>query len=112
MKEAIARVIRYYGSAVTVVTEAGSVETRAFLQPVTSKSWQNMRKVIQGLGEIELGQFLYLGPAEPDLAAATEVVQGQEHYRIRRTEQICLKEEALYCWGLLTKEGGEDPWNS
>lgn len=112
MKEALARLIRYYGSTVTVTTDAGQSQVRAFIQPVTGKSWQNMQKVVQGLGEIELGQFLYLGPVTPDLAEATEVCCGQERFRIRRTELICLKDEALYCWGLLTKEGGDDPWNS
>ena len=112
MKEALSRVIRYYGSTVTVQTPDGEKEVRAFVQPVTGKSWQNMKKVVQGLGELELGQFLYLGPASPNLADAAGVVCRQEHYKIRRTELICLKDEALFCWGLLTKEGGEDPWNN
>ena len=48
MKELIARLIRDYGAATTLVFNGTNTyrHTRAFLQLVTSKNWQNMERMI------------------------------------------------------------------
>ena len=35
-----------------------------------------------------------------------------ERYRACRAETLVVADEALYVWGLLKKEGGDEPWTS
>ena len=46
MKRRIAALIRRYGSSVQAVFPDRTEIVRAFLQPVTSRSWQNMDHMI------------------------------------------------------------------
>lgn len=64
MKRRIAALIRRYGSSVQAVFPDRTEIVRAFLQPVTSRSWQNMDHMIPTGGEVPRGQFLYIGPPE------------------------------------------------
>ena len=48
MKRRIAALIRRYGSSVQAVFPDRTEIVRAFLQPVTSRSWQNMDHMIAG----------------------------------------------------------------
>ncbi len=112
MRKTIERIIEHYGSSVSAVSGTQSREFRAFLQPVTSKSWQNMEKVFGPLGEIPRGQYLYLGPAQEDILEAEFLrCQGRE-YLVRRADTLLFGDEALYVWGLCVKKGGADPWPS
>ena len=69
MKRRIAALIRRYGSSVQAVFPDRTEIVRAFLQPVTSRSWQNMDHMIPTGGEVPRGQFLYIGPPELDIRA-------------------------------------------
>lgn len=89
MKRRIAALIRRYGSSVQAVFPDRTEIVRAFLQPVTSRSWQNMDHMIPTGGEVPRGQFLYIGPPELD-------IRGAE----------------LFLWGLCVEGGREDPWSS
>lgn len=112
MRELIERILAAYGSGMTIVCADGEKAVRAFLQPVTEKSRETMRKTIGMLGEIPVGRFLYVGPAEPALPEDAEVRFRGERYRACRTETLVVADEALYVWGLLKKEGGDEPWTS
>ena len=70
MKRRIAALIRRYGSSVQAVFPDRTEIVRAFLQPVTSRSWQNMDHMIPTGGEVPRGQFLYIGPPELDIRGA------------------------------------------
>ena len=105
MREIIEGIIEGYGSAVTAVCGGESVSFRAFLQLVTSKSWQNMERVFGPLGEIPRGQYLYIGPAEFLRCGGTD-------YIVRRADPILVGDEALYIWGLCVRKGADDPWSS
>ena len=59
MKRRIAALIRRYGSSVQAVFPDRTEIVRAFLQPVTSRSWQNMDHMIPTGGEVPRGQFIY-----------------------------------------------------
>lgn len=76
MRELIERILAAYGSGMTIVCADGEKAVRAFLQPVTEKSRETMRKTIGMLGEIPVGRFLYVGPAEPALPENAEVRFG------------------------------------
>ena len=112
MREIIEGIIAHYGSTVTAVQGTSSQSFRAFLQLVTSKSWQNMERVFGPLGEIPRGQYLYLGPADRDVAAADLLRCGGTDYIVRRAEPILVGDEPLYLWGLCVRKGADDPWSS
>lgn len=111
MREIIARIIRDYGSTVEAVQAERTTVFRAFLQLVTSKSWQNMDRVIGPLGEIPRGQYLYLGPVEQPVAEADFLRCGGKEFLVRRADTLLFGDEPIYIWGLLVQKGGEDPWN-
>ena len=112
MRQIIERIIEDYGAAVTAVQGGQSRRFRAFLQLVTSKSWQNMERVFGPLGEIPRGQYLYIGPAAQDISDADHLQCGGVDYIVRRAEPIYVGDEALYIWGLCVRKGAEDPWSS
>lgn len=113
MRRMIESILLGYGSAVTLTRADGrQAEVRAFVQPVTEKSWQNMRKTMHTLGEEPVGRFIYIGPAEQALAETDRVRCGGREFCVRRAETLELAGQALYVWGLLTPAGGKDPWNS
>ena len=111
MRQILAGIIRSFGSTVEAVKGGETARFRAFLQPVTSKSWQNMDRVIGPLGEIPRGQYLYIGPVEQDVLAADFLRCGGAAYLVRRADTLLLGDEPLYVWALLVRRGGEDPWN-
>lgn len=113
MREVLDAILAGYGSAMTVLREDGTQEhVRAFFQPVSGKSWQNMRTAVRSLGEIAPGQFVYIGPAQTAVSEADRLLLGTERYQIRHTEVLHLADEALYVWALAVKDGGDDPWNN
>lgn len=112
MREIIESIIQNYGSTVESVQAEAAQSYRAFLQPVTSKSWQNMEHSFGPLGEIPRGQYLYIGPADRDILAAEYLRCHGTDYLVRRADTLIFGDEALYIWGLCVKKGGEDPWSS
>ncbi len=112
MRDLIEGILAGYGSTVTAVGASSSRSFRAFLQLVTSKSWQNMEKVFGPLGEIPRGQYLYLGPAEEDILGAKYLECHGERYLVRRADTLLLGDAPVYVWGLCVRKGAEDPWSS
>lgn len=112
MREIIERIIEDYGSTVSAVSTQGAESFRAFLQLVTSKSWQNMERVFGPLGEIPRGQYLYIGPAEKDITGADYLSVGGMDFIVRRADPILVGDEVMYIWGLCVRKGADDPWSS
>ncbi len=112
MRDLIDGILALYGSTVTAVGAASSRSFRAFLQLVTSKSWQNMEKVFGPLGEIPRGQYLYLGPAGEDISSAEYLQCNGKKYLVRRADTILIGDEPMYIWGLCVRKGADDPWSS
>ena len=113
MRELLDAILTGYGSTMTVLREDGTqVSVKAFLQPVSGKSWQNMQTAVRNLGEIAPGQFVYIGPAQTAISESDRILLGGERYQMRRAEMLRLADETLYVWGLAVKDGGDDPWNS
>lgn len=112
MKALLESILQVYGNLVTMQDSGVMTSFRAFVQPVTQKGWQNMQKVIGALGEIPMGQFVYIGPADRPLARGSTLQAQGKTYLVRRAETIYLADEALYIWALLTQAGGETAWNS
>lgn len=112
MREIIEGILQSYGSTVEAVLGESAQSCRAFLQPVTSKSWQNMEHVFGPLGEIPRGQYLYIGPVAQDILSAEYLRCHGTDYLVRRADTLLMGDEPLYIWGLCVKKGGEDPWSS
>lgn len=111
MKEIIERIIANYGSTVTIVREEGTQAVKAFLQLVTSKSWQNMERMIPAGGQIKRGQFLYIGPADVPVTDALYLQCAGRTFRVRRADEILFGDKPLFLWGLCVEGGPEDPWS-
>ena len=71
MKALIESILQGYGSLVTVRDGQSARTFRALVQPVTEKGWASTRKLIESLGRVPKGQYVYIGPAE------MEIKQGQ-----------------------------------
>lgn len=112
MKQAIDFILQHYGSTVEAVTGESAQSFPAFLQPVTSKSWQNMERTFGPLGEIPRGQYLYIGPVEQDILGVEFLRCHGEEYLVRRADTLLVGNVPLYIWGLCVKKGGDDPWSS
>lgn len=111
MNKVIPRLIESYGSTVLVVGEDSTQQIRAFLQLVTSKSWQNMERMIPSGGQVKRGQFLYIGPADVDIRNAVRLEAGDRCFRVRRADVILYQDTPLFVWGLCVEGGPPDPWS-
>ena len=63
MKTLMESILQGYGRLVTVREGESARTFRALVQPVTEKGWQATRKVIETLGKVQKGQYVYMGPA-------------------------------------------------
>lgn len=110
MEKVVGKILKQYGSPVTLERGSDSWEVRAFFQPVRSKSWRYLEGDYSPLGEVPRGQYVYIGPAEPMAEAGDTVTVGGRKYQLRRTEAILYEDKVVYCWGLGIEKGGEDQW--
>ena len=78
MKALIESILQGYGSLVTVRDGQSARTFRALVQPVTEKGWASTRKLIESLGRVPKGQYVYIGPAEMEIkqGQTVEVRQG------------------------------------
>ena len=113
MKQSVQASLERFGNTVTIEnTDGTSVTVKALLQPVTSKSVQSMRWEIQPGGEIPIGQYLYIGPAEQQFNSVDYLSMSGGEYIVRRWETIRVRDTDLFVWALCAKSGREDPWRS
>ena len=110
MRKMVEKILKTYGTAVTLQQNGNSLAIRAFFQPVRSKSWQYLEGNYSPLGEIPRGQYVYIGPIEPQAMAGDTVTVGEKSYWLRRTELIRDADGPVYCWGICVEKGGEDTW--
>lgn len=112
MKKLITRLIKTYGNEVTVCTGQEERTIKAFMQLVTSKSWQNMERMVPSGGEIPRGQFLYLGPADVPLSGYDTIIMDGRTFIVRRADAILYRSERIFIWGLCVEGGAKGSWNS
>lgn len=112
MRAHIEALLQRYGSSVTVQYSSHSFVMRAFLQPVTSKSWQNMERMIPSGGQVPRGQYLLIAPPDIGLFDAEYLSLHGKKYLLRRADVITYGDEVLFQWGLLVEGGRDDPWTS
>ena len=110
MRQMVEKILNTYGSAVTLSHEGQSRQVRAFFQPVRSKSWSYLSGEYSPLGEVPRGQYVYIGPVEPEAAVGDTVTVEGRSYWLRRSELILDRSGPVYCWGMCVEKGGEDTW--
>lgn len=112
MRKMVDKILKQYGTAMTVSSESGSVDVKGFFQPVRAKSWQNTVEFHTPLGEIPRGQYVYIGPADTAVAEGDTLTVGNRDYLFRRAEPFYYGDQAVYLWGLCMEKGGDDKWGT
>ena len=106
MTAVLQRVIERYGTAIIWRSQQGRKDIRGFFQPVTSRSWQKLKREVFALGEVPVGLYVYIGQVENEINPGDRLVLGRREYLIRRTEIIYDSKGPAYCWGLCVQKGG------
>lgn len=101
-----------HGRPLALKQNGRTVRVRAFLQPVNSNVESLSLHTMGPLGREGRERFLYIGPAGSALAVDDRVVAGGQGYLVRSAELVYAGEEALYCWAMCVKEGGESDWGA
>lgn len=110
MKDLITRLIEHYGNDVIITANRVEHQAKAFMQLVTSKSWQNMERMIPTIGEVHRGQYLYLGPADVPLSGYDTIEMDGRLFIVRRADPIIYRSERIFIWGLCV-QGGKKLWD-
>lgn len=105
MRRTVERLIRNYGTRVSIHTHGTIYNSKVLLQLVASKSWQNMERMIPTGGEVLRGQFLLICPSAIPIEAADTIVLGDRTFLLRRVEPFRFRDRNVFYWGLCV-EGG------
>ena len=83
-----------------------------FLQSVRGKGQQLVLKDVGPLGLEQTGQYVYIGPVEPELQEGDILEAAGKGYVVRRCEKVWATGGAVYQWGMCVERGGSDTWGS
>ena len=112
MRGMVGKILRQYGTGVTLLSGGTAREVRCFFQPVNSTSWQSIESVATPLGEITRGQYIYIGPADQETAEGDSLQVGDRSYLMRRVEPYYYNGQLVYYWALCVEKGVNDTWGS
>lgn len=104
--------LRQHGASLVLRRSDGEFPVRGFFQPVRSKGMQSVVSHNTPLGQLDRGQFIYIGPADVAVSQGDELVLGDRCYILRRTEVYRYGDEPVYTWGLCMEKGGEGTWGT
>lgn len=108
MKQMLERIMARYGCTVLWCHEGKARNIRAFFQPVTSRSWQKLKREVFPLGHVPTGMYVYIGSEAYELREGDFLTVEGSEYVVRRTEVICHRDGPLYRWGLCARKGREE----
>ena len=112
MQSMVSKLLRQYGTDMTLTGHGETKTVRAFFRAVNSKSWQSMEAEATPLGEFSRGQYTYLGPVEVSVQEGDTLVLGEKTYLFRRVEPYYYGNQPVYQWGLCVEKGVNDTWGS
>lgn len=112
MKRMAQKILRQFGTEVTLVSGDTARVLRCFFQPVNSNSWQNIESVATPLGEVTRGQYTYIGPGDVEIREGDSLKVGNRYYLIRRSEPYYYGDQIVYYWGQCVEKGVNDTWGS
>lgn len=107
MRQMIDSLLEKFGMDAVV----NGIHTRIFLQFSNSKSWDSMNPILTPIGQIPGGQYLYIGPADVEIAVGHEVTVGDGAYIMRRCEVYQTQEGPIYRWALCALKGSGTKWD-
>ena len=108
----IEKVLRRYGSLLTLYHGGKTITFRGFLQHSGSRSWYNMEPRYSPLGKIPRGKYILLAPVHTEILVGDTLDDGSAKVTVRRIETVKLGDESVYLWGLCEEKGGEELWAS
>lgn len=111
MKRMVEKMMACHGRPITVERNGARQQVRAFLQPVNANVERLSLPQMGPLGRESRERFLYIGPAAPELRVDDRLEVRGTGYLVRSAQQVFDGEQALYCWAMCVKEGGEGSWN-
>lgn len=110
METAIDKMIRRYGTPMTLVHDGGETAIRAFLQETESRSAGGAEWEVMPLGQVPKGVYVYIGPVTPEAVAGDDLLCRDKKYQLRRTQLVMVGENPMYCWGICVEKGGDAVW--
>ena len=110
MERMVGKILRCYGQEIRIPRLGVSVW--GFLQSVRGKGQHLVLKDVGPLGVTEEGQYVYIGPVEPELAEDEQIQLQGENYVVRRTELVAGPGGPAYRWAMCVKRGGDDLWGN
>lgn len=112
MVRSVEKLMACHGCDMTLVRGEESRGIRAFLQPVSSSSWQSMAPEATVLGQVPQGQYTYLGPVAADVQEGDFLLLGEKRYLLLRVETYRYENTPIYQWGLCVERNGEGTWGT
>ena len=104
------KILCCYGRDVEIRRDGENKTVRVFLQPVTGRGENMIRIGNTPLGKEEKGQFVYIGPVEPDLTEGDFIACPEGEFLVRRCEIVSGISGPAYRWGMCIRKGAEDTW--
>ena len=108
MKQMLERIMDRYGTRIRWTHGQACWEIRAFFQPVTSRSWQKLKREMFPMGHIPTGMYVYIGPEGYPVQEGDCLTVGDLEYVLRRTEVICYQDGPVYRWGVCARKGRDE----
>ena len=110
MKRMVDSILRQHGTPMVLLRGEEALRVKGFFQPVRSKSLQSVVSHSTPLGQMDRGQFVYIGPGDVAVEEGDELALGDQRYVFRRTEVYRYSEEIVYTWGLCMEKGRDEEW--
>lgn len=112
MRKTVERLLKKYGTDLTIKHEEQQSTLRAFFRAVNTHSWQSLESEASLLGEVTRGQYVYLGPVDGGAQEGDTLILGGKNYLLRRAEVYYFENEPVYQWGLCVEKGVNDTWGT
>ena len=98
--------VEKYGTTVSLSSDGKVFGTpyRAFIQPLRYKNKMYLMGVRSKLGWIDQSHYLYIGPAEKDVASLTSAARirsQNENFYIVKAENVRLGDNIFYNWAVI-----------
>lgn len=106
----VEKILRCYGEKISLIRADTATAVYGFVQPVTGRGQNMSRITVTAAGAGGDGQYVYIGPVDPEAAAGDELEVRGKRYILRRAEQVTGTGGPAYVWGMCVEKGGEDAW--
>lgn len=105
MRRMLEKILHQYGTAMVLRGDGSEYSVRGILQPTFSRSQQNMERTVGVLGVSGKNQYVYTGPAIPEIREGWILGHGERQYVFRRVETVYYGDAPAYQWGLCMEMG-------